>query len=78
MWGTEIIFYIQTNLINGNTDSKNSVSDSCGVCGNDKCKRHRRSHHLNPVAKVPKSFDTALEQVLFFFLSNFKLSYIIN
>ena len=63
IWGTELIAYMKNNLFPANNDLQNNLSDSCGICGNNGCKRHRKSLNSNPVAQVPQSFDAALEEV---------------
>ncbi|OXU20981.1 hypothetical protein TSAR_003479 [Trichomalopsis sarcophagae] len=63
VWGIQVIQIIRTSVFS-KEKSPVSVDESCGVCGNNQCKRHRRSPHLNPVPKVPKGFDVALERLL--------------
>ncbi|KAJ8681663.1 hypothetical protein QAD02_017455 [Eretmocerus hayati] len=63
VWGTSLIALIRTSIpVDG--VSKVAVNQSCGVCGNNSCNRHRKHPHLNAVPKVPKSFDVALERLL--------------
>ncbi|XP_014206596.1 sorting nexin-14-like [Copidosoma floridanum] len=78
LWGGQLICLITKTLANDNpngievtdnavaatTITAKATANSCGVCGNDQCKRHRRPPHYNPVPKVPKGFDSALENLL--------------
>lgn len=63
VWGAQVICLIQTPMNTPSKKSKFLAVESCGVCGNNQCKRHRRSPLLHSVPKVPKGFDTALEHV---------------
>ncbi|XP_058798225.1 sorting nexin-14-like [Phymastichus coffea] len=62
-WGVQLISFIQsTSTSSSNTKSTND--ELCRVCGNNQCKRHSKLPHLNPIPKVPKGFDVALENFL--------------
>ncbi|EFN67435.1 Sorting nexin-14 [Camponotus floridanus] len=54
---------VRFNIINDNFITKFAIKDSCSVCSNNTCKRHKLLSHSTKI-KVPKDFDHALEQLL--------------
>lgn len=54
---------VRFNIINNNFITKFEIKDSCSVCSNNTCKRHKLLSHSTKI-KVPKDFDHALEQVI--------------
>lgn len=54
---------VRFNIINDNFITKFEIKDSCSVCSNNTCKRHKLLSHSTKI-KVPKDFDHALEQVI--------------
>lgn len=54
---------VRFNIINDNFITKFEIKDSCSVCSNNTCKRHKLLSHSTKI-KVPKDFDHALEQLL--------------
>lgn len=51
------------NITNDRFITKYEIKDSCNVCNNNSCKRHKLLPHSTKI-KVPKDFDQALEQVI--------------
>ncbi|KAL6264772.1 hypothetical protein P5V15_004870 [Pogonomyrmex californicus] len=57
------VLLIKFNITNDKFITRHEIKDSCSVCSNNTCKRHKLLPHSTKV-KVPKDFDQALEQLL--------------
>ncbi|KAM0734453.1 Sorting nexin-14 [Formica fusca] len=54
---------VRFNITNDKFIAKFEIKDSCSVCSNNTCKRHKLLPHSTKI-KVPKDFDHTLEQLL--------------
>lgn len=54
---------VRFNITNDKFITKFEIKDSCSVCSNNTCKRHKLLPHSTKI-KVPKDFDHTLEQVI--------------
>lgn len=54
---------VRFNITNDKFITRYEIKDSCSVCSNNTCKRHKLLPHSTKI-KVPKDFDHALEQVI--------------
>ncbi|CAL1674633.1 unnamed protein product [Lasius platythorax] len=54
---------VRFNITNDKFITRYEIKDSCSVCSNNTCKRHKLLPHSTKI-KVPKDFDHALEQLL--------------
>lgn len=61
-WGIEVISFVKSTS-SSSANIKLTIDELCGVCGNNQCKRHHKSPRLSPIPKVPKGFDSTLENV---------------
>lgn len=64
------------NITNDKFITRYEFKDSCSVCSNNTCKRHKLLPHSTKI-KVPKDFDYASEQVITSYCYNIKKKIIV-